>query len=175
MNQTTTGTMTTDTMTTDTITTDKDTLSEAEISKIEDEITHLPDRRSAAIDALKIVQEHRGWVSDGSLRAVAAVLGMSADELDGIATFYNLIYRYPVGDKVVLFCDSVSCWLMGADKICEHVKTTLGIELGETTTDNRFTLLPVTCLGDCDHAPVMMVGDELHHDLTPEKVQEILK
>ncbi len=162
---------------TNTIVTDKfvTLLSDAEVSQIEAEILLLPDRRSAAIDALKIVQEHRGWVSDESLVAVATLLNMSSEELDGIATFYNLIYRKPVGEKVVLFCDSVSCWLMGGDDVCKRVQATLGVAYGETTADGKYTLLPVTCLGDCDHAPAMMVGDELHHDLTPESVEEILK
>jgi len=160
-----------------TITTDNpmDILTEVEIGEIEKEIAHLPDRQSAAIDALKIVQEHRGWVSDESLTAVAQLLAMSTAELDGIATFYNLIYRQPVGEKVILFCDSVSCYLMDGEKVCSRIQEKLGVVPGDTTEDNRYTLLPVTCLGDCDHAPAMMVGDELHHDLTTDKIDEILK
>ena len=152
-----------------------DVLTEEEIGEIEHEIDHLPDRRSAAIDALKIVQAHRGWISDQSLIAIAELLGMSAEELDGVATFYNLIYRQPVGEKVILFCDSVSCWLMDGEKVCQKIKDQLGVEFGETTADNQYTLLPVTCLGDCDHAPAMMVGDELHHDLSVQNVGEHLK
>ena len=102
-----------------------DVLTEQEIDEIEEEISHLPDRRSAAIDALKIVQAHRGWISDQSLVAVAEFLGMSAEELDGIATFYNLIYRQPVGEKIILFCDSVSCWLMDGDRGCQKIKQKL--------------------------------------------------
>jgi NADH-quinone oxidoreductase subunit E len=149
-------------------------LTEQEIGDIENEIRHLPDRPSAAIDALKIVQSYRGWISDESLNAIAELLGMSSAELDGIATFYNLIYRQPVGEKVILYCDSVSCWLMGGDAVCEKIKQKLGVDYGETTADNKYTLLPVTCLGDCDHAPAMMVGDELHHDLTPDNLDEHL-
>ena len=148
-------------------------LSAQEIEAIEAEIIHLPDRPSAAIDALNIVQNHRGWISDASLSAIAKLLGMSDAELDGIATFYNLIYRKPVGEKVILVCDSVTCWMLGADKLCNKLKQQLGITYGETTKDNRYTLLPVTCLGDCDHAPVMMVGDALHHDLDEHKISEI--
>ena len=150
-------------------------LSEAEISDIEAEISHLPDRKSAAIDALKIVQSYRGWISDASLGAIANLLQMSNEELDGIATFYNLIYRRPVGEKVILLCDSVTCWIMDGDKICQKIKSHLNVKQGETTADKKFTLLPVTCLGDCDHAPVMMVGDELHHDLTTTRVEEIFR
>ena len=152
-----------------------DSLTEIEIGEIEREIQHLPDRQSAAIDALKIVQVHRGWISDNSLAAIAQLLGMSDDELDGIATFYNLIYRQPVGENVILFCDSVSCWLMDGEKVCKKLSEKLEIEFGQTSADNKYTLLPVTCLGDCDHAPAMMVGDELHHDLTVDNLDEHLK
>ena len=152
-----------------------DSLTEIEIGEIEREIQHLPDRQSAAIDALKIVQVHRGWISDNSLAAIAELLGMSVDELDGLATFYNLIYRQPVGENVILFCDSVSCWLMDGEKVCKKLSEKLEIEFGQTSADNKYTLLPVTCLGDCDHAPAMMVGDELHHDLTVDNLDEHLK
>ena len=152
-----------------------DSLTEIEIGEIEREIQHLPDRQSAAIDALKIVQVHRRWISDNSLAAIAQLLGMSVDELDGIATFYNLIYRQPVGENVILFCDSVSCWLMDGEKVCKKLREKLEIEFGQTSADNKYTLLPVTCLGDCDHAPAMMVGDELHHDLTVDNLDEHLK
>lgn len=151
-----------------------DFLTEEEIADIESEISHLPNRASAAIDALKIVQVYRGWISGESLNAIAKLLGMSAEELDGIATFYNLIYRQPVGEKVILYCDSVSCWLMDGDKVCKKMKQKLNVDYGETTADNKYTLLPVTCLGDCDHAPAMMVGDELHHDLTVDNIEEHL-
>ena len=151
-----------------------DFLTAQEVTEIESEISHLPNRPSAAIDALKIVQSYRGWISDESLSAIAEMLGMSVAELDGIATFYNLIYRQPVGDKVILYCDSVSCWLMDGDVVCEKIKQKLGVDYGGTTADNKYTLLPVTCLGDCDHAPAMMVGDELHHDLTTDNIEGLL-
>ncbi len=140
-------------------------LSPEELAAIDAEIAHVPYRDAVAIDALKIVQAHRGWVSDESLRAIARHLHMSAEELDGIATFYNLIFRRPVGERVILLCDSVSCWIKGCDKLRDSIGEKLGIGPGETTVDNRYTLLPVTCLGACDHAPVMMVGEDLHEDV----------
>ncbi len=149
-------------------------LSQEELQAIDAEIAHVPYRDAVAIDALKIVQAHRGWVSDESLSAISAHLHMSADELDGIATFYNLIYRRPVGDKVILLCNSISCWIKGCDNLQQRITEELGVELGETTSDNRYTLLPVTCLGACDKAPVMMVGDELHEDLCEESIIRIL-
>ena len=136
-------------------------LSDQEVAAIEREVSHLPDRPSAAIEALQIVQEARGWVSDESLSAVAKLLGMSSAELDSIATFYNLIYRQPVGDHVVMVCDSVSCFVMDGEGLARRVSSKLGIGFGETTSDNRFTLLPIVCLGACDRAPTMMVDDKL--------------
>ena len=145
-------------------------LSEQELREIDAEITHVPYRAAVAIDALKIVQAHRGWVSDESLQAIARHLEMSAEELDGIATFYNLIFRRPVGDNVILLCNSVTCWIKGCDSLQQRISEQLGIGLGETTPDNRYTLLPVTCLGACDKAPVMMVGEELHEDVTEQSL-----
>ncbi|MGI9285980.1 MAG: NADH-quinone oxidoreductase subunit NuoE [Pseudomonadales bacterium] len=136
-------------------------LSAQEIDAIEAQIAHLPDRESAAIEALQIVQQARGWVSDDSLHATAQLLGMSDAALDSIATFYNLIYRQPVGKHVVMLCDSVSCFVMDGDSVRRRVTEALGIELGQTTKDGRFTCLPIVCLGACDRAPVMMVDDQL--------------
>ena len=131
-------------------------------------------KRAAGIDALKIVQKHRGWISDDVLSQVADVLEMSATDLDAVATFYNFIFRRPVGRHVILVCDSVSCWIMGYDTIANYLKNRLGIELGETTSDGRFTLLPNVCLGACDRAPVMMVDDRLYGELDAEKIDKIL-
>jgi len=155
--------------------TDEQPLSEAEIEEILEEAAHYPSKAGASIDALRIVQKNRGWVSDSTLKLVADLLQMSIDELDGVATFYNLIYRRPVGKKVILCCDSVSCWMLGADEVKNKISQRLGVGLGETTADGEYTLLPIVCLGACDHAPCLMVGDELHHDVTESKLDNILK
>jgi len=150
-------------------------LSDIERQEIEAELPHYPDKRAACVEALKIVQRHHGWVSDERLKSLAVMLDMTPDELDGVATFYNLIYRKPVGRHVVLLCNSISCWIMGYEQMRAHMKARLGVDLGQTTADQRFTLLPIVCLGACDHAPAMMVDGDLHHDLTPEKVDGILE
>ncbi len=148
-------------------------LSDEEVREIEEECAHLPDRKSAAIDAMMIVQRHRGWVSDESLGAIAQLLGMSVENLDSIATFYNLIFRKPVGRHVVMVCDSVSCYVMGADSLRKRIEAHLGIGLGQTTADGRFTLLPIVCLGACDKAPTMMIGDELIENVEAERLDGI--
>ena len=99
---------------------------------------------------------------------------MSAAELDGVATFYNLIYRRPVGETVIHYCDSVSCWMLGAEKIRERFCKRLGVELGQTTEDGKHTVLPIVCLGACDHAPVVMVGESTHYDVDEQQVDKIV-
>jgi NADH-quinone oxidoreductase subunit E len=88
---------------------------------------------------------------------------MSPAEVDSVTTFYNLIFRRPVGRHVILICDSVSCWIMGYEQVLNHIKRRLGVEIGQTTTDRRFTLLPIACLGACDKAPAVadQVGQAL--------------
>jgi NADH-quinone oxidoreductase subunit E len=150
-------------------------LTDAERQEIESHVAEYPYKRAACIEAMKIVQRERGWVSDESLKDIAALLEMTPAELDNVATFYNLIFRKPVGKRVILLCDSVSCWLMGYEKMRQHLSERLGIDFGGTTPDGEFTLLPMVCLGDCDHAPVMMVGNDLHNNLNPEKIDQILE
>ncbi len=149
-------------------------LSDAERHEIEAEFPHYPDRRSVCIDALKIVQKHRGWVPDEGIADVAEFLQVAPAELEGVATFYNMIFRKPVGRHVVLLCDSVSCWIMGYERLRQHFADRLGIAPGETSADGRFTLLPNVCLGACDHAPVMMIDESHYQDLDPSKIDAIL-
>jgi NADH-quinone oxidoreductase subunit E len=148
-------------------------LSAAALLEIDHEIDHAPYRAAVAIDALKIVQKHQRWISDERLGALAEYLDMSTAELDGIATFYNLIYRRPVGEKVISLCDSVTCWIKGYNKLQKHISKRLDVGLGETTADDRYTFLPAPCLGACDRAPVMMVGEELHQDLDENAIDQI--
>ncbi len=150
-------------------------LTAEERQEIEVELSHYPTKQAVCIDAMKIVQRHRGWVSDESIRDIGELLEMSAGDLDGIATFYNLIFRRPVGKHVIMLCDSVSCWIMGYERMRAHLTERLGIQMGETTPDNRFTLLPIVCLGDCSHAPALLVDNELHGDLDPAKIDTLLE
>jgi NADH-quinone oxidoreductase subunit E len=150
-------------------------LSVEERTEIEAELPRYEQKRAVCLEALKIVQRHRGWVSDEALREVAEFLEMTPDELDGVATFYNLVFRKPVGRHVILLCDSVSCWIMGYEKLRRVLGDRLGISPGQTTPDGRFTLLPIVCLGTCDHAPALMIDNDLHQDVTPEQVDGILE
>lgn len=149
-------------------------LTQEEIQEIEAELVKYPYKQAVGVEAMKIVQRHRGWVSDSSLEDIARLLEMTPDELESVATFYSLIFRRPVGKHVILVCDSVSCWILGYEKMRQHLSQRLGIQLGETTADGKFTLLPMPCLGACDHAPVMMIDDELIVDLDTDRLDAAL-
>ena len=142
---------------------------------IEHEVAHYPDSRAASIEALKIVQKHHGYVPDGAYEPVAKLIGISAAELFGVATFYSLIFKHPVGRHVIKLCDSLSCYLTGYEDVRKTFESKLGIGFGQTTRDNRFTLLPICCLGACDKGPVLMVDDDTHGNVTPEGVDKLLE
>jgi len=150
-------------------------LSEDEKKEILEEIGQYPYPSAACIDALKIVQHYNGWVSDESVKDIAQFLHMSNEDVEGVATFYSRIYRKPVGRNVILLCDGISCMIVGSESIYEYISKKLGIRFGQTTPDNRFTLLPISCLGDCDHAPAMMINNDYFNKVTFEKVEELLE
>ncbi len=150
-------------------------LTEEEKNKIATELARVERKEAASIEALKVVQKRRGWVSDESIRDVAFLLDMTPAELDGVATFFNFIYRKPVGRHVIAICDSMVCWSLGYDPLRELLRQKLGVGLGETTQDDRFTLLPAACLGACDRAPAMLVDEDLYGPVTPEMIDEILE
>jgi NADH-quinone oxidoreductase subunit E len=149
-------------------------LSQEEKKEIVSEIRHAVNKGAVAINALKVIQKYRGWVPDDAIEEIAGLLDMTPTEVDSRATFYSLIFRQPVGKHVILICDSVSCWLVGYEDIKKHLMERLGITLGETTGDGKFTLLPAACLGACDEAPAMMINETLYTNLTPSLVDAIL-
>ncbi|EJO95335.1 NADH dehydrogenase subunit E [Ectopseudomonas mendocina DLHK] len=157
------------------IQTDRFTLSETERSAIEHEMHHYEDPRAASIEALKIVQKTRGWVPDGASEAIGEVLGVPASDVEGVATFYSQIFRQPVGRHVIRVCDSMTCYIGGHENVLAEMHKQLGIGLGQTTADNRFTLLPVCCLGNCDKAPALMIDDDTFGDVRPDGVAALLE
>jgi NADH-quinone oxidoreductase subunit E len=132
-------------------------------------------RASAVMAALRIVQEHHQWLTPERMDAVAAYLDMPAIAVYEVATFYSMYDLKPTGKHKICVCTNISCMLNGADHIVAHLEKQLGIKLGETTADGRFTLKEVECLGACCGAPMMQVDKTYHEFLTPEKVDEILK
>lgn len=135
-----------------------------------------PERkRSALLFALTIVQrENGGWLTPELLEAVANYLEVPPVAAEEVATFYSLYDLAPVGRHKLYVCNSISCWLCGSESILEHLKQRLGVGIGETTPDGRFTLKQAECLAACGGAPALVVGGEYHENLTPEKIDALL-
>lgn len=150
-------------------------LTKEEITEIIIEKNNYENCKAASIGALKIIQKYRGWVSDHIINEIAKIIGITPTELDSIATFYNLIYRKPVGKNIILLCDSITCYINGYELIYKKLKQCLGISMGETTNDKRFTLLPVCCLGNCDKSPNMMINNDIYYHLIQKNINNILE
>jgi NADH-quinone oxidoreductase subunit E len=142
---------------------------------IEHETRQFEEARAAIIEALQIVQKRHGWVPDGAIPAIAAVLGIPASDVEGVATFYSLIFRRPVGRHVIKICDSLACLLTGYDELRDAFARHLNVDFGQTTADGRFTLLPICCLGACDKGPVLMIDDDTHGNVTPNDIPQLLE
>ncbi len=131
--------------------------------------------REAAVDVMKELQKHYGWLTDEAVTEAAHLLGLTPVQVEELATFYEMIYRRPVGKRVIHVCDSISCWALGGETLMAHLAKGLGVEPGETTEDGMFTLLPCCCLGNCGEAPTLMIGDTLYGRLTPDRADAILE
>ena len=142
---------------------------------LEQRITAASTPGEAVIDVMKILQSHYGWLTDEAVAEAAQLLGMSALKIEELATFYEMIYRRPVGKRIIHVCDSISCWTMGGETLLQQIADYLGIKTGQTTGDNIFTLLPCCCLGNCGEAPTIMIGNDIYGRLTLEKAVEVLQ
>lgn len=131
--------------------------------------------REAAVHVMKELQRHYGWLTDEAVTEAAELLGLSPLQVEELATFYEMIYRRPVGRRVVHVCDSISCWAMGGESLLQQLAARLGIAVGETTGDDNLTLLPCCCIGNCGEAPTMMIGDNIYGRVTLETAEEILR
>ena len=131
-------------------------------------IAHAVTPREAAVDVMNALQAHYGWLTDEAVAEAAALLTLSTLQVEELATFYEMIYRRPVGKRVIHVCDSISCWALGAESLLQQIAAHLEIKVGETTADGCFTLLPCCCLGNCTEAPTMMIGTAIYNRLTPQ-------
>lgn len=130
--------------------------------------------QSAVIPALHAAQDDQGWLSEETQREVAEILGLTEQTVRGVVTFYTMFYQRPVGRHVLQVCRNLSCCVRGGHRLQKQIEEKLGIQEGETTTDGRFTLLSVECLGSCGTAPVLMVNDSYHENLTSHDVDRLL-
>ncbi len=150
-------------------------LTSEEIAGIDEYIHHYPQARAAVLDALKLVQKRNGWVDDAQVAAIANMLGIAIADVEGVATFFNRIYRQPVGRHVILLCDSIACYLTGFEEVEQALKQALGIDYGQTTIDGRFTLLPVCCLGNCDKGPSILIDEDTYGPVKADEVLTLLE
>ncbi len=155
---------------------DRPSLSEESLARIGREIAKYPPGRkaSAVMAALRIAQDERGWLSEPLMDYVAQLLEMRPIEVYEVATFYTMYNLKPVGRHQISVCTNISCMLTGAEQVVKHLENRLGIRLGETTPDGRFTLREVECLAACGGAPMFMIDKTYFENLTPERIDEIL-
>ena len=137
-------------------------------------LSRYPDKEAVILPALHLAQEEQGYVSDEAIVHIAELLGTSPERIEGVATFYTMYNRKPVGKYHVQICRNISCSLLGAEHLIEHVANKLGVRPGGTTPDGKFTLTKVECLGSCGTAPVMQVNDDYHENLDEARIDAIL-
>ncbi len=148
---------------------------EALLERLQKKIAETEHPRELAVDIMFALQNYYGYLSDEALEEGAHLLHMTPLELDELATFYDFVYREPVGRFVIHLCDGVVCWMNGYGSVVNYLSKKLGIKLGETTEDGMFTLLPTACLGYCDLSPAMLINGRAYGPLTPEKIDDILE
>jgi NADH-quinone oxidoreductase subunit E len=144
---------------------------EAEIDR---HLAKYPVPRSAILPLMFIVQRERGYLDPAGVLYLANRLALRVTDIWEVATFYSMIYTEPIGKYHIQVCKTLSCKIRGAGTITEHCSKKLGIKPGETTSDGRFTLSEVECLGSCGTAPMFQVNFDYHENLTPAKVDQIL-
>jgi NADH-quinone oxidoreductase subunit E len=155
-----------------------DLISDAARAEIDRWIAKYPagERQSAVMAALRIVQDQNGgWLTNDLMDAVAEYLDMPPIAVYEVATFYSMYELEPVGRHKICVCTNISCLLCGSDDVVAHLQRKLGIKLGETTADRRFTLKEVECLGACCGAPMLQIGNTYYEHLTPAKIDAILE
>jgi NADH-quinone oxidoreductase subunit E len=145
-------------------------------AKFNENVTHYPpeQRKSAIIYALYLAQGQQGYLTGNAMRFVAEQIGCSRADVEDVVSYYTMFYTKPIGKRVLNVCRTLSCALLGAERVTEALSEKLGIKPGQTTPDGEFTLIEVECLGACDRAPVVMVNDDWHERLAPEKAGQFV-
>jgi NADH-quinone oxidoreductase subunit E len=143
--------------------------------RIDQILKRYPTRQAALLPVLWVAQETWGWISREAVEEVARVLDLTPAFIEGVVTFYTMYNLEPMGRHLLQFCTSISCHLNGADRLVEHCSKKLGIGLGQTTPDGRFTLTEVECIAGCDRAPSLMVNDRYFEPMTPEKLDALIE
>ncbi len=154
---------------------DRASFSQETLERIEEVVSRYPSREAAALPVLYLAQKEFGCINDEALAAVGRVLQISRAKAYGLATYYSMFSSEPLGRNVIYLCDNLACTLLGAESLLSHLESKLGVKMGGTTDDGRFTLRNAECLGACGQAPVMLVNDEFYDGLTESKIDEVLE
>lgn len=149
-------------------------LSESSRRQIQTLMEKYPRKRSALIPSLQIAQKEAGYISPDIMLEIAGMFELSPNEVHEVVSFYTMLYKKPVGKYVLQVCTNISCMLCNAEEIMMHLTKKLKIKPGETSPDQRYTLLEVECLGSCGTSPVIQINDTYYEDLTPAKLDRIL-
>ncbi|MFO1462721.1 MAG: NADH-quinone oxidoreductase subunit NuoE [bacterium] len=142
--------------------------------KFEEILTRYPVKRAAMLPALWLAQRQNGWISPEVMEYVGTLLGLSPAKVYEVATFYTMFNLKPVGRYHFQVCRTLPCQLMGAEGITAHLEKKLGVKLGATSADGKYTLTEVECLGSCGTAPMLQLNDDYHENLTPEKLDALI-
>lgn len=149
-------------------------LSEENLKRIEELRKRYPTSQALLLPVLWIIQDQEGYISEESMKYVAALLEIPFGHILGVVTFYTMLQKKPIGKYHIEVCTNISCMLRGSDKILQHLEHRLGIHTGETTPDKKWTLSEAECLGSCGTAPMFAIGDEYYENMTIEKIDKLL-
>lgn len=150
-------------------------LSDKNLQKIEQLKKYYPTTQALVLPVLWMVQEEHGYISLDAMKYVAQLLDVPYSHIYGVVTFYTMFHSKPIGKHHIEVCTNVSCMLRGSKKIVHHLEQKLGIKMGETSSDRKWTLSEVECMGSCGTAPMFAIGEEYYENLTPEKVDKIVE
>jgi NADH-quinone oxidoreductase subunit E len=149
-------------------------LNEENKNKVKELQKRYPTSQALVLPVLWIVQEQEGYISEESMKYVAALLHIPFGHILGVVSFYTMLQKKRIGKYHIEVCTNVSCMLRGSGKILEHIQQRLGISVGETSPDKRWTLSEAECMGSCGTAPMLAIGDEYYENLTLEKINKLI-
>jgi NADH-quinone oxidoreductase subunit E len=149
-------------------------LSETACRKIQALIGKYPQKRSALIPSLWLAQKETGYLSPDTVCEIARIFELTPNEVHEVVSFYTMFHKKPVGRYLIQVCTNISCLICNAEELIAHLTRKLGIKLGETTADGKYTLMEVECLGSCGTSPVIQINEEYYENLTPEKLDHVL-
>lgn len=147
---------------------------EDNLKKVAELKNNYPTSKALTLPVLWIAQEQFGWISEDTMRYISVLIGVPYSHVYSVASFYTMYNKKPVGRYHIQVCTNISCQLLGAEKLVDHLCWKLGVKKGETNFDGKFTVSEVECLGSCGTAPTMQINDDYHENLTAEKVESII-